>query len=284
MGAGNDTFTGGAKAEQLRDNGGTDTANFGGGRDLYLAAHNPLATDGNDSLNGGKGVDTYDATFSSTAVLINLDTVQHDLSAVSGAPAVAANTAVGDGVAGPGLTDSIVAFENAIGSDLADTIYGTSAMNMLDGGSGGADALFGFGGADTLLGGGGADFLAGGAGKDMLTGGGADAEVDTFAFLALSDSGVTAATRDVIDDFEDGIDQISLAAIDANSSTANNDAFAFIGTNVGFSGTAGELRAYWTVTGQIIEGDVNGDGAADVSIKLTDADHSIVLGSSDFLL
>ena len=37
-------------------------------------------------------------------------------------------------------------------------------------------------------------------------------------------------------------------------------------------------------TGQIIEGDVDGDGAADFSIKLADADHSVALTDADFLL
>ena len=39
---------------------------------------------------------------------------------------------------------------------------------------------------------------------------------------------------------------------------------------------AGELRAYWTASGQVIEGDVNGDGVADFSIKITDSDHLII--------
>jgi hypothetical protein len=60
----------------------------------------------------------------------------------------------------------------------------------------------------------------------------------------------------------------------------------FVGTNVptGFSGNPGELHAYWTATGQIVEGDVNGDKKADFSIELQDPLHAITLTSADFIL
>jgi len=43
-------------------------------------------------------------------------------------------------------------------------------------------------------------------------------------------------------------------------------------------------RAYWTATGQIIEGDVNGDAKADFSIEIKDPTHAITLTSADFIL
>ena len=205
MGTGNDTFAGGANKEQLQDNDGADVANFGAGRDTYIARYIPagVRADGNDALNGGTGVDTYDAGTSTTAVLINLDTSAHDLSSIfPAAVLVAANTAQGDQVAGAGVKDTVLAFENANGGLSNDTIYGSAAINILSGGDGN-NSLFGFGGNDTLLGGGGNDLLAGGAGKDMLKG---DAGIDTFAFLEIADSGITGTTRDVIEDFADGVD------------------------------------------------------------------------------
>lgn len=63
-----------------------------------------------------------------------------------------------------------------------------------------------------------------------------------------------------------------------------NDAFSFIGTNVKFSGAAGELRACWTAEGQIVEGDINGDKKADFAIEILDPTHAIVLSAADFLL
>ena len=74
----------------------------------------------------------------------------------------------------------------------------------------------------------------------------------------------------------------STSPIDANTPTPGIQAFTFIGTNVKFTDHPGQLRAYWTATGQIIEGDVNGDGKADFSIALQDPLHQITLTSADF--
>ena len=152
----------------------------------------------------------------------------------------------------------------------------------------GEDSLSGGAGNDRLFGDGDNDTLIGGAGKDELTGGGfngsGDLSVDTFVFTAVTDSGVTNATRDTILDFEDGVDKIDLSAIDANTTILGDDAFsASIGTNVNFGG-AGELRAVAVASGWIIEGNVNGDTNADFSILVADADHSIVWDGTDFLL
>ena len=117
------------------------------------------------------------------------------------------------------------------------------------------------------------DTLIGGLGNDTLIGG---AGADPFVYLAQADSGITAATRDVIADFISGTDRIDLSGIDANSTAIGNDAFTFIATGA-FSGGAvgaGQLR-YGSVGGNtFIEGDVNGDGVADFQIQLT-GNHTI---------
>ncbi len=138
---------------------------------------------------------------------------------------------------------------------------------------------------DVLIGGNGIDTLEGGAGVDTMTGG---IDGDTFVYSARSDSGVTVATRDVITDFTQGTistigDKIDLSLIDANANLANDQAFAFIGTNVNWGGVAGQLRAVWTATGQIVEADTR-DEIADFSIKITDATHAITFGNGDFIL
>ena len=112
--------------------------------------------------------------------------------------------------------------------------------------------------------------LSGGGGKDTLRGGdvtGADGDLDLFTYLALSDSTVAKAGRDLISDFEDGVDKINLIPIDAISGSGN-DAFFFIGTNVAFSGKAGDLRVMQNASGAVIQGDVNGDGKADFAIDV----------------
>jgi Ca2+-binding RTX toxin-like protein len=140
--------------------------------------------------------------------------------------------------------------------------------------------LIGGAGADTLKGGDGGDLIQGGLGADMLTGG---AGVDTFRYTATGES--TAASTDQILDFASGTDKISLSIIDADTFTGGDQAFHWIGSSA-FGGTgaasAGELRAYALSGNWFVEGDVNGDGAADLVIQLSAPAAPIVQG--DFLL
>jgi hypothetical protein len=280
LGAGDDVYNGGGRHDSVIDGAGSDTINLGGFSDYYEAVRQGGGTDGTDTIDAGSGEDTYDASGAAGTVSINLDNVAHDLSPYDNAGFAAANTANGSD-ADIGFTDKIKNFENAHGGNGNDFMYGNAGTNFL-GGNDGFDALYGFGGNDTLNGGKGGDLLYGGAGRDKLYGGEGN---DTFRFASTADSGVTLATRDEIRDFENGFDLIDLAAIDANSATKGvNDSFTYIGTNVAFTKTAGQLRGYWTAEGQIIEGDVNGDGKADFSIEVLDSKHAIALDASDFVL
>lgn len=109
-----------------------------------------------------------------------------------------------------------------------------------------------------------------------------------FQVFRASDSGVTSATRDLIADFTQSQgDKFDISVFDAITTNAagTNDAFHVISTNVNWDNSgAGQLRAYWTGTGQNIEGDLNVDHLADVSIGLVDAGHAVVLASADFSL
>lgn len=279
LGAGNDRFTGGANAERVQDGDGADNVALGAGDDRYLATGNAGA-DGADTVAGGSGTDTWDASASTVSVAVNLDTVAHSLAPVStGGGTLAAQTATGASVAGVGV-DRVSGFENAIGGTASDRLHGSAGANVLEG-NGGTDMLFGHGGSDTLSGGAFFDNLVGGAGRDVLTGG---TEADSFDFAARSDSGTSTATRDVITDFEDVRDVINLAAIDADSTHAGNDAFRFIGMHAAFTGDAGELRAVFSGAGEVVEADTDGDGIADFSVALRDTAHSIVLSAADFIL
>jgi hypothetical protein len=277
LGDGNDKFNGSVKNEIIIDGNGADITNLGGGDDKYIAT-GATATDGADTIDGGAGIDLYNAFSSTNEVSINLDTVSHEIAAY-GFGLVAKNWATGTNVG----NDTVKNVENAIGSDLDnDLIYGSAAANIIDGANG-ADRIAGFGGNDTLSGDGGNDHIIGGTGGDRLEGG---TGADNFIYLALNESGITKATRDSIADFEAGVDEIVLTLIDANTANgaATNDAFSWMGTNVNFGGVAGQLRAYWTPYGQIIEGDVNGDKKADFSIEISDPAHSITLMATDFNL
>jgi serralysin len=126
-------------------------------------------------------------------------------------------------------------------------INGTNAPELLIGGSasdfirgfGGDDVLVGLEGNDVLVGDSGVDQIGGGVGNDVLVGGiGFDklvggTEADTFRYLGTADSGVGilgSSRRDIIADFVHGQDKIDLEAVDAKFSTADNQAFTFIGS------------------------------------------------------
>ncbi len=91
---------------------------------------------GGDHLDGGAGNDTLDYRGSSAGVTVNL---LH-------------NTASGGDATG----DTIVNFENVIGSNYADLINGNAGRNVLNGGAG-DDVFGGEGGGDTEIGGTGND-------------------------------------------------------------------------------------------------------------------------------
>lgn len=155
--------------------------------------------------------------------------------------------------------------ENASGGSAADTIIGNDANNMLRGN----------GGADTIDGGAGNDQITGGTGRDRMTGGGGR---DAFLFASTADSG---GAGDIIFDFTQGLDVIRLTLIDAIIG-GTNDAFSFIAAVV-FGNHAGELRFEQDALSGLtrIEGDVNGDGLADFTIRLSGLH---VLTAGDFFL
>ncbi len=137
--------------------------------------------------------------------------------------------------------------------------------------------LLGGDGRDLLTGGSGNDTLIGGAGRDILAGGGGR---DTFRFNDIAQSGVGPSDRDQIADFAPGRDKVDLAAIDADTAHAGNDAFSFIGA-AHFGHHAGQLRAVVGGAVTIVAGDVDGDAKADFQIAL--AGHPVLHGG-DFLL
>ncbi|MES2665959.1 MAG: M10 family metallopeptidase C-terminal domain-containing protein [Pseudomonadota bacterium] len=151
----------------------------------------------------------------------------------------------------------------------------TGADSLL--GQDGDDLLIGGDGTDTLRGDEGEDALIGGAGRDNLYGG---AEADSFVFRSIAESGTSAALRDTIFDFEAGVDQITLAAIDALAGTAGNQAFTWLGTGA-FTGAAGQVRYSVTGTTIILEGTVTADTMADFQIRVMNL---TVLAVEDLIL
>jgi serralysin len=164
---------------------------------------------------------------------------------------------------------------NGTGNNLNNILTGNGAANILSGNSG----------ADKLFGGVGADTLTGGLGADTLTGGGAktDLKADRFVFLSAKDSGLTVKNRDAITDFKtsDG-DKIDLSAIDANTSSAFNDAFTSLKQGAAFSGSfTNPASLFFDQTTDILYANNDADIQADFSVLLTGVPGLFL---SDFIL
>jgi Ca2+-binding RTX toxin-like protein len=213
------TYTLGANVENLRLLA-TGTAN-GTGNALSNLIY---AGAGNNVLNGGAGVDTASYAYASAGVTANLT----------------ATTAQATGGSG---SDTLLAFENLVGSNFNDVLTGNVGANVLNGLAGN-------------------DSLTGGVGKDTLVGG---VGADRFNFNALGEMGL-GALRDLISDFKTSEgDKINLSAIDARAGTVANDAFSYIGA-AAFSGTdaSGQLR----FANGVLYGSTDADAAAEFEISL----------------
>jgi Ca2+-binding RTX toxin-like protein len=103
--------------------------------------------------------------------------------------------------------------------------------------------------------GGGADVFTGGTGSDTITGG---AGADQFVFTAANQSGV--GTADVITDFVSGTDKLVFQGLLTGGSFTYDGTAAF--TNTGHS------QARFDDSTHTLEIDVDGDGTADMEIKL----------------
>jgi hypothetical protein len=112
-------------------------------------------------------------------------------------------------------------------------------------------------------------------GADTLTGGAGN---DSYPYLSAAHS--TAGSQDHIVGFGNGADLVNLAGIDAISGGAN-DAFTFIGAAT-FTHVAGQLRAHSGATTWYAEGDIEGDGSADLSIAFDAPLHALT--GADFVL
>lgn len=227
-----DFFSVGEERSGISVNGGgpSDTTGAGGGYELQFAANAGAKT---IAFAGGLSVDLTLGAVNAKIDLVNGDEIWTNSSIT-------------------GVSTSVKEV-HALGIDNIDLA-----------GSSSGDSIFGNKGRNTLSGDGGADSLSGGRGVDQLEGGSGG---DTFLF-AKRDTGKTDAKADTITDFStaDG-DVINLDALDANSKLDGNQDFTFIG-DAGFSKAAGELRAFIDGGNTIVQGDTNGDGKADLVIRL----------------
>ena len=165
-------------------------------------------------------------------------------------------------------------------SDVAETIKGTNKADVIRGGLG-ADKILGMSGNDRLGGFFGEDTLYGGLGKDTLAGGSGE---DTFLYKSIKESTVkdfdTILGWDHTGNNNPWVDTIDLSQIDANTKLAGNQDFAWLGAKE-FTGHAGELRYERGAHSTMVYADVNGDGNADMAIRIND---SVKMFAGDFIL
>ncbi|MGK9232156.1 M10 family metallopeptidase C-terminal domain-containing protein [Inquilinus limosus] len=275
-GAGDDALIGGTGADSLIGGDGTDaawywlssvgvTVDLGIGRasggeaggDTFDSIENVVGSDHNDQLTGSSAANTLQGGVGNDRLAggggadildggAGFDIARYD-NATAGVTASLLNPAANTGDA---AGDTYTSIEDLIGSAFNDVLTGNSGSNY----------LVGWQGDDVLNGGGGADRLAGGAGAD------------TFVFSSFRDS--PAAAPDRINDFSQSEgDTIDLSAITGGTGS-------FIGTEE-FSGTAGEVRILVGTSQTAVYVDVNGNGTADVQIRLLGA---ITLTADDFVL
>ena len=265
---GDNTITGSGSANKLYGNEGDDSLSGMGGDD-YL-----YGNDGNDTLDGGAGIDRmlggtgddtfyynevtdyayenagegYDTVLASINYILRVNFEELDLT----------------GTASKGYGNSV---DNlVIGNSANNFLYGRDGNDTVRGGVGN-DIVYGENGNDTLEGGAGTDRYYGGAGADK------------FVFRNGDFGGLSSATADRLHDFNEAEgDLLHLANVDANSLLAGDQAFSFIGS-ASFGHHAGELRAYQQSGVTWVQGDTNGDGAADFLIRI-DGLHTLTPGDN----
>jgi Ca2+-binding RTX toxin-like protein len=246
---------------------GNDTIIGGEGNDGFFFGEAGRFTAA-DRIDGGFGSDDqiglrgdYDVVFSATT-MVNVETIA----------VLSASYRRYGGIVSTGFTYSLATDDANVGAGKTLVVTGIGLMSnetlTFDGHreSDGRFDLRGGDGADHLTGGQQGDSLYGGLGADVLAGG---AGRDTFLYRSVGES--TAASQDHILDFS-GADFINLAAIDADTTLAGNQVFSFIGGEA-FGHHAGELRVEDQGAGAwLVQGDVDGDGIADLQILLTVTD------------
>ena len=178
-----------------------------------------------------------------------------------------------------------------------DTIRGDGFAPGISGSGSGADQYIG--GDDEIDGGEGDDWLAGGHGADWLWGG---PGADRFVFgthipldpnyitptIYVLDTGVGEGARDVIHDFEQGVDLIDLSLLLTLGyrHLSINDAYEFIGT-VAFTGERPQVRYEIEDGRTVVQLDGQGpysrgvDGVVDAEIELVG---QFELQTTDFIL
>jgi hypothetical protein len=147
LGAGNDTYVGWDRFDEVLDGAGADNISLGASYDRLTTSD---TKDAGDVFDGGAGDDEINYGSRSAAMTFTLD-----------------DAAANDGESGE--ADTVTNFETLATGSGNDTITGNAADNAIHAGSG-SDTINGLGGDDLLSGGRGNDTVNGGAGDENILG------------------------------------------------------------------------------------------------------------------
>lgn len=279
-GEGNDSFSGSFGFDTIDGGPGIDSLNLNLGPVWqYVAADMSIAYAGYVGIDNGVA--------SSTTQIFNIEVLR-----LSERNDVLTNWINGPVVYGGGGNDWMADYasaSNSAGAGNNDWMFGEDGDDGLYGLEG-DDNLYGGMGRDVLVGGSGADRLSGDIGTDWIAlglnaaGTAGDGAADVVLFASRWDSWDPGrAGMDAVLQFETGLDRLDLSAIDANTTLAGDQAFT-LGALA--AGQAGRLQIT-TPAGQswtLVQADVDGDGAADLTVIVYGATGQAMLTAGDFVL
>ena len=269
-GEGNDKVYAIAETNDAIDGGNGDDLIYGGKGDDLLVGGN-----GKDTVYGGSGNDIIGSVKpgSSSGTVSDFET---QATSDNGGDLL-----VGDGydpTSASNLNVAAYGSDTIVGGNGKETIWGDHIGSTTGGAT---DYLFGNNGNDEIHGGGGDDQIEGGKGADLLWG---DDGADTFAYESVDDSPNSDGAFDTIKDFSssegDKIDLVAFLGDDSDFDTHTDDLVWG-----GMAAVGGGTPSAWyeintTEHNTYVYADVNGDGAADLKIRLI-GEHN--LDANDFL-
>lgn len=227
---GNDEIYAGAGDDVIDAGAGDDIAEGGEGDDKFFAT----VGDGDDIYDGGAGSDTFDLSQTTSGAAVDLDS--------------------GTATSSDSGTDTLIDFENVIGSQGDDDISGDASDNE----------LFGCAGDDEISAGGGDDVISGGIGSDTVSAGTGDDRI-----IAEDSDG---------DDHYDGGDGYDTY----DYSNATSGAFVDLENSIAISsdGSHDEINNFESVLGGQGEDDLHGN-AADNGLSGGDGDDEVASGDGN---
>ncbi|MNZ53610.1 Hemolysin, plasmid [compost metagenome] len=259
----NDSLIGGTGADLIDGGNGSDMLDGGSGSDTLLGGNGEdtlYGGLGDDILSGGNGQDLVYGGSGNDVIGTSLVNSENG----------------NDVIYGDGWDDyrqqsrAIAGSDTIYGGNGSETIYGDNGDGHA---SGGNDSIYAGNGNDTVYGEGGDDTIQGGNGADLLSGGSGN---DLFVYQSAMES--NSGGMDTIRDFS--------GVRDASPDNDKVDLRPLLGsTDLKWGGTTSLINGVWYEqnAGQnatYIKADTNGDGQADLVIKL---DGLKDLSNTDFL-